>query len=80
MDEMDINIDIENADLNCNFDMAEQITEESPEQEDDTANTELENVLLISETAIANKILQTKNSMQTKAFKRLEFVKVNKYN
>jgi hypothetical protein len=80
MDEMDIDIDIENADLDYNFDTEEQVAEESSEQEDDTANTELEKVLLISETAIANKILQTKNSMQTKAFKRLEFVKVNKYN
>jgi hypothetical protein len=57
MDEMDIDIDIENTDLDYNFYMAEQITEESSGQEDDTANTELEKVLLISETAIANKIL-----------------------
>jgi hypothetical protein len=57
MDEMDIDIDIENTDLDYNFYMAEQITEESSGQEVDTANTELEKVLLISETAIANKIL-----------------------
>lgn len=54
MDEMDIAIDIENADLE------EQIAEESSEQVDDTANTELEKVLLISETAIANKSCKRK--------------------